>query len=430
MHPRFLVSTTQHLLAVDPESHQLWRIDSERGLYFGLADGPDGLLYTACRNNLCGPYCNEERRGEKGSILVFDRSFRMVDELRPPFPLRDVHGIAVAHGRLWVTCSYDEMVAIFDLATRAWDRWYPAPGPPVPDTDVHHFNTIRFMNGKLYLVAHRFGPSLVLCYDFAALQLDSIVNLGCCAHDLFFLEDEMATCSSGEGWLVNRNGLRLRTGGFPRGLATTPDGNLLGLSMHAPREKRSTQDAVLRWYTADWRFKTDFLLPGVGMVLDILEMGEGFNYDRVEPWPLAEVTQGKYNHVIPGNLYLPGSFATKTARESLEWHSPEETHCWSASRNATITMLINPEETRLSVDVSSASPKPYCCEISLNEKHIGNVVFPAPGVQSVEFCIPSLSGGLATLKFRVPHLWRPADEIPGSTDDRLLGIAVHSVRLN
>ena len=217
------------------------------------------------------------------------------------------------------------------------------------DTDIHPFNTIRFVNGKLYLVAHHFGPSMVLCDDFPTLQLDSVVPLGRFAHDLFVFESALATCSSGDGWILNTNGQRLRTGGFPRGLAITPGGNLLGLSMHSPRDQRPYQDAVLRWYTADWQFRTDFLLPRVGMVLDILEIGDGYDYDRLEPWELAEITPREYNRVLPGNLYLPGSFVTNTLG-ALEWHHAEETHCWSASRNATVPILINPGETRLSIE--------------------------------------------------------------------------------
>ena len=94
MYHRFLVSTTKHLLAVDPESHEFRLLDSNRGLYFGLAQGADDYCTQAPKHN-GRPYCSEERRREEGSILVFDRSFRLVDELRPPFVF-NIHGITVA----------------------------------------------------------------------------------------------------------------------------------------------------------------------------------------------------------------------------------------------------------------------------------------------------------------------------------------------
>jgi hypothetical protein len=359
-----------------------------------------------------------------GTVLVLDRKFRVREELQPPFPLRDVHGIACFDGRVWVTCSYDNMVAIYDLATGDWTRWYPDPAHR--DHDVHHFNTIRFIGGQVCLVAHRFGPSEVMFYSYPSLQLDSAVPFGVMSHDLFRFDNALATCSSDDGWLVNRCGNRLRTGNFPRGVATTTNGNLIGISMHGPGNQRQFQDGVLRWYASDWRFRADYMLPGVGMVLDVLDMdGEEWSWESVEPWLSAEVTQGEYNRVAPGNLYLPDSFSSCTKGAPLYWHASEKTHRWMAARNAELPIVINPGETRLWVDISSANPNPYCGEIRLNQQCLGSAVFSSPGLQRHEFRIPPDSAGNALLSFQVPFLWKPAELIPGNCDGRLLGLAVH-----
>jgi hypothetical protein len=425
---RFLVSTTHHLLAIDPESRSLWRVHSGAGLYFGLAKGADGLLYTACRNTVLGPQDPQIRASEEGTILVFDRELRVCGELRPPFPLRDLHGIACFDGRLWVTCAYDNMVAICDLATRTWERWYPAPNPEHRDRDIHHFNTIRFIGGHVCLLAHHFGPSELLFYAYPSLQLDSAIPFGCMSHDLFLFDNALATCSSGDGWIVNRSGQRLRTGNFPRGIAATPAGNLLGLSMHSPSDQRQMQDGILRWYASDWQFKTDYVLPRVGMVLDVLDIGDqGCQWDAVELWLHAEIAHGEYNRAAPGNVYLPISFASCTRSATLEWHAPEVTHRWTSARDTALSILINPGETRLWLEVSSGNPNPYSCEIWLDDQHLGTVVFTVPGVQRREFDILPHSAGSASLTFRVPYLWKPAELIQGSSDDRLLGLAVHLV---
>ncbi|MGH9665673.1 MAG: hypothetical protein ACRD9L_14710, partial [Bryobacteraceae bacterium] len=323
-----------------------------------------------------------------------------------------------------MTCSYDNMVAIYDLAGRDWSRWYPAPNPAHRDRDVHHFNTIRFIGGRVCLLAHHFGPSELLYYDYPSMQLESAVPFGHMSHDLFVFEDAMATCSSGNGWILNRRGERLRTGNFPRGVATAPDGNLLGISMHGPRDERQLQDGVLRWYASDWRFKADFVLPRAGMVFDVLDIGEpGRRWDSVELWSHAEITQREYNRLAPGNLYGPNSYASSTRSADLEWHATEETHRWTAARDAAVSILINPGETRLSVIVSSANPNSYDGEIFLDENCLGTVVFSGPGVQRHEFCVPPDLTGSASLRFRVPYLWKPADLIQGSTDERLVGLA-------
>jgi hypothetical protein len=431
MPDQFLVSTTNYLLAVEPESHKLWRIHSGGGLYYGLARGANGLLYAARRNCVIGPTDPGARSSEEGSILVFDRDFKQCDELRPKFALRDVHGIAYLDGRLWVTCSYDNMVAIYDTKARDWDRWYPAPNPAHRDSDIHHFNTIRFIDGRVYLIAHNFGPSLLLSYHYPSLQLESTTPLGLTSHDLFLFENAFATCSSGEGVIVNTSGDRLRTGSFPRGLAMTPEGNLLGMSMSTPRDKRPLQDGILRWYSSGWQFRTDFVLPRVGMVLDILSLGKHeYHLGSVDPWSSSEIIPGEYNRLAPGNVYLPNSFASSNLGTSLEWHASEGTHSWAAARNATISILVNPGESRLRVEVSSANPNPYCGEIWLDDQYLGLAAFNVPGVQSLEFRIPSISRRAASLSFRVPYLWRPAELIPGSTDQRLIGLAVHSVTLS
>lgn len=426
---RFLVSTTHHLLAVEPASGQMWRIHSGSGLYFGLAEGPGRLLYVACRNTVLGPNDNQVRSAEQGSILVLDSNFHVCEELRPEFPLRDVHGIGCFDGRIWVTCSYDNMVAIYELASGKWSKWYPAPNPAHRDRDVHHFNTIRFMDGRVCLLAHHFGPSELLFYTYPDLQLDSPISLGRMAHDIFPFNNALATCSSADGWIVNMHGRRLRTGNFPRGFAAAAEGNLLGMSMHAPSDKRQDQDGILRWYTPDWRFQTDYLLPRVGMVLDVLEIGdEDRDWSAVELWPQAEITHGKPNRLAPGNRYAPDSFASASGSAALEWHGSEGTHCWMAARDAGLSVLINPGETHLQIQLSSANPDPYSGEIWLDGRLLGTATFAGPSVQSCKHPLsPSL--GSAVLFVRVPRLWKPVELIPGSSDERSLGLALHSVEL-
>jgi hypothetical protein len=359
---------------------------------------------------------------------MLDRSFHVVGEIQPPFPMRDVHGIACFDDRLWVTCSFDNLVAIYDLKTGQWSRWFPAPSPADRGRDVHHFNTVCKIGSEICLIAHHFGPSELLFYDCSTLQLNSAISIGVESHNVFMFDDAVATCSSLDGWLVNVNGKRLRTGNFPRGIAITSSGNLLGLSVISERNARSSQSGILRWYTSDWRFRADCVLPRVGMVLDILELAEREDdWHALENWPDAEFIAGEYNHVAPGNQYAPNSFLACVGKNALEWHGAEESFCWTAARRATLSILINPGENRLCIKVGSSFPLAYIVEIWLNETLLGVVRFSVPSIQKHDFHIPAGLTGPALLAFRTPHLWRPKDVIAGSSDERLIGVAVHSV---
>jgi hypothetical protein len=268
----FLISTTHHLLAavgIGTERPQFTPLHFGSGLYYGLATDADERIYVACRHSVVGPDDPAARAAESGAILVLNPAFRMIEELRAPFPLRDVHGIDCFDGCLWVTCAFDNMIAIYDLATGAWSQWFPMP----ERSDVHHFNTISlFDKDHICLVAHQWGPSQLLFYDQSTLELTQAIPLGTAAHNIFLLDGAPATCNSQDGFLVNTAGRQIETGNFPRGIALTDSGNVVGVSIHSPRHERASKDGILRWYTPDWQFQKEHLLPDVGMVLDILEL--------------------------------------------------------------------------------------------------------------------------------------------------------------
>ncbi|HYO80749.1 MAG TPA: hypothetical protein VES20_05055 [Bryobacteraceae bacterium] len=419
----FLVSTTHHLLAIEPESTTASLVHTGKGLYFGLAADIDGRIYVGCRNAVAGPESAEVRAAERGSILVFDPRLELVGEITAPFALRDVHGIACFDDRLWVTCSFDNFIAVHDLSSGRWTRWYPAPDATEPGCDSHHFNTVKFLDGEVWLVAHRFGPSEMLRFTYPDLQLDSAVSLGVMAHDIFNFGGAPATCSSGEGVLVNTRGERLRTGSFPRGMAEDTRGKLLGLSLNAPRAERHTQSAVLRWFTPEWRFESDYLLPGAGMVLDILALPPGcvHGIQRKERWPAMQVCAGSYNPLAPGNTYDLRSGPHAGAMPG--WHAPEATLRWTAARNASVKVLTAPRERKLGLMLASYYAEPYRVDVLADGELLGAIDFTEPGERNVELLLTPGASLERTITFRVPHLWVP----PGGNDPRMLGVAVREL---
>src|SRR5206468_5639596 len=95
--------------------------------------------------------------------------------------------------------------------------------------------------------------------------------------------------------VLSARGERLATGEFPRGVAITQSGNLVGVSPTAPRAERWKQDPILRWYTPEWEICGDYVLPGGGMILDVLAVeGEQYSWRGLEARPLT-MSQGELN---------------------------------------------------------------------------------------------------------------------------------------
>jgi len=423
----FLISTSQHILLLETSQNTAYRVHSGNGLYYGLCLHR-GRVIAGCRNRLpCSD--NSQRAEERGSLLFFDARLHVEAELQPPFPLRDLHGLALIDERVWVTCSFDNLVAIFDPATESWNRWYPSPDPLARDRDVHHFNTIAKIGDCIALLAHNWGPSLMFFYRYPSLELERVRPLGTQAHNVFAVAGSLATCSSAEGLIVAESGWQLRTGGFPRGFAASEGVTLVGLSRSASRDERAGADGVIRVFDDGWRFQTDYVLRGVGMILDILpiSLDKGLLHG-LDPWPYVQIHQGQYNPEDPGDSFFPGQPGDE-AGGWWEWHKAEDTHRWTAACNAGMTVIINPGENLLAVEAMSGFPGRYGVEVCLEGIPLGRMEFSTAGVATATFALKEHAPGPARLSFHVPQLWKPADQIAGNGDLRSLGIAVLSVRL-
>lgn len=424
----YLITTTHHLLAFDGKS-RFFRVHSGKGLYYGLATDGDSV-FVGCRNQTDGPNDADLRAKENGSILVLDaRTLQIKGELRPAhFPLRDIHGIGWRDGKLYVTCSFDNMVAVCDLAENQWTQWFPSPDPSARGRDVHHFNTVVVRADRIELLAHNNGPSHLLVYDRETLELCAVSRLGVESHDIFELPDGLATCSSGEGMLVGHSGWALRTGAFPRGVMLGDERLLVGLSELAPREKRHEATGIVREFTPDWRFQTDYVLRGVGMILTILKLpGARASVTSFPAYERGTRLEKKYNSLEPGNVYRP-SAENHASLETAAWHGSESEYRWTASRRACMRILVNPGETHVEIRVLSGFPGPYFADVVLGDQVLGRMAWEKPGVIQAIFPLPTSATGPGLLGFQVPHLWVPS-KVLGVGDQRQLGVAVESVTL-
>lgn len=264
------VTTSYSVLCVDLQTGEYSPMHRGGGLYYGVASNGSEVMVGARRRMVSS---EELPADEQGAIFFFDKNFSFLSEVQPrEFALRDIHDIAWSDGRLWVTCSYDNMIAIWDGSD--WERWYPFGKTDAEPWDRNHFNTFFFEGESVWLVAHNKGPSEMLQFDRRSLQLESRILLGHQAHNLWRESGNLYTCSSAEGAIVGTDGFRLETGGFPRGVAFGNGFRCVGVSELAERRARDLTTARISVFDDDWKSVSEIRLPEEGLILDIKMLDE------------------------------------------------------------------------------------------------------------------------------------------------------------
>ena len=263
-----LVTTSHSLLRVDTRSGEARPVHRGLGLYFGLATDGE-RWYVAARGRMVSSEVPPAE--ERGRVLVLGRGLEVEREIHAPFPLRDMHQILLHRGRLWLTCSFDNQLAIHDLASGAWEAWQPLGRPAEPPYDVNHFNSLAVIDGDLWVLAHNRDrpPSELLRFDLATRALLSRTPFGRQSHDIVPCGGHILGCSSAAGELIRTDGWRLPTGGFPRGIATLGAETFVGISEIAERRERDLGAGAIAVYDEQWRRIRDIPLPGEGLVLEI-----------------------------------------------------------------------------------------------------------------------------------------------------------------
>lgn len=275
-----LLTTSKSFLLLNTDNGQFQRIDSGRGLYYGIAHHADNI-YVAARNRLVS--CNIDPAEERGEILVFDRALQPCASLRAPFPLRDLHEIAWYDNKLWATSSYDNMIAVYD--GQRWEQWFPLVEQDVGD--INHFNSLMFDDAHVWILAHNRGPSELMAFSLRTRELVQKIMLGNCGHNIWREDEQLYSCSSAEGKLRGEHGFVLETGGFPRGVAFDADTRCVGVSALAERKARDFTSGKLMVFTRDWAVRHEIDLAGEGLILDLLQLPPGFALNSKQPSALG-----------------------------------------------------------------------------------------------------------------------------------------------
>ncbi len=271
----FLVTTSRSVILLDGLSASGFRITSGKGLYYGIARDAD-FTFVAARNRLVSSTVPIDQ--ERGEILAFDGDLNNARSLKGSFALRDIHQILAHEGKLWVTCAFDNMIAIYN--GRDWVQWHPCGNGDKQPADVNHFNSLSVFGNELCVVAHNHGPSDLMFFELPDLRPSRSVTLGHSAHNAWLHQEELMTCSSEDGCILGVNGTRVETGGFPRGIAYVNDEIYVGVSERAERGERDFSNANILVFDRRWHRVRSIALPGEGMVLDIMPIDP-------KVWPAA-----------------------------------------------------------------------------------------------------------------------------------------------
>ncbi len=264
-----LLTTSQSFLLIDTESGAAQVLDHGRGLYYGIARSGEHI-YVAARNRLVSSDVPQDQ--ERGEILMFDRALRPCGSLQAPFPLRDLHEIAWHEGKLYATCSFDNLIAVYD--GQRWEKWYPLGAEDAGD--ANHFNSFMFEQGRIWILAHNRGPSELMAFSLADRSLLERIALGHCGHNIWRENGELFSCSSSESSVVSERGFRLETGGFPRGVAFDAASRCVGVSALAERKARDLNTGKLAVYSTAWAPRHAIELSDEGLVLDLMVLPQGF----------------------------------------------------------------------------------------------------------------------------------------------------------
>lgn len=262
---KLLVTTSRSLLLLDTQTGEFRPIHQGAGLYYGITATLRHYL-VAARGRMVSSTASAA--AERGEILIFNRRLEHIGAWQAPFALRDIHEIKWHRRHLYVTCSYDNMLAI-RTPRGEWLQWYPLGEPQAEPRDRNHFNSLYLQGRSLWLLAHNRGPSDILQFDIPSRTLVHRQPLGQEAHNLWRIRGQWHTCSSAESGIATADGRLIPTGGFPRGIARLAQGWAVGISQLAERSQRDYTSGQIALYDKNWQKIHTHPLPNEGLVLDI-----------------------------------------------------------------------------------------------------------------------------------------------------------------
>jgi hypothetical protein len=228
---------------------------------------------------------NELFIGNHRQLLVFDEDLRY-KRTEPTRLQINTHQLARNGDRIWaVSTRSDSLIGIRPTETDALEfdliahcaRPYSAADSE-RRTDTHHFNSLLWCAGHLYVAAHNRGtPSFINEYDAEFRLLSVQKDAGYAIHGLAFCDDQLFWVSTGTSEIRSSRGyaLRLPREGFPRGFAVTERFFVVATSERMDREMRVTGNSWIEIFDRhNGKRVSYFSLPDTGSINDLRILDE------------------------------------------------------------------------------------------------------------------------------------------------------------
>lgn len=285
-----IISTFQFLIVYNFDKNKWFVIHQNDGVYFGLAKYKDWII-AGKRNTDSLMVSNLQKIG--ASFIVLNKQLKVIDEIKPKFPIRDLHGIKVIKDELWVTSCFDNIIGIYNFLDHSWRYWLPETNineikevnqdlisklKNNKTKDVNHFNSININNNYLNLVAHNWGESEIYFYNLKNLQFIKKIKLGIKSHDIWYRGDEIFTLSSQTGQIISSKHFKLNVGGFLRGFTSNKNRIFFGSNeFKSDKKNRKTSSFYIKSCNNNFKETKNYFFKGLGDVMDILYI-DNLNY--------------------------------------------------------------------------------------------------------------------------------------------------------
>ncbi len=258
------MATSKYLFLIELDSGVKKIINDKYGLFYGIT-WDKHFIYVAVR---WYPSLIPTSRIERPRLLVFDYNFKLQNCQSFEIDAGGLHQITYFDSKLYCSCSRDDSFIVKE--NNEWHIWYPSNYIEHHNKDTHHFNSIWFNEGKLFVVGHNNGPSDVWEFSYPDLTIKNKFRIGTHIHNVWKENDVLTVCNSGRGRIETvENQVICETGGFPRGVAIGDDINLVGVSDIANRSNRWLTNGKVNIYSKDWRILDSLDLGKCGQVLEI-----------------------------------------------------------------------------------------------------------------------------------------------------------------
>lgn len=295
VHYRFLVACSRGLLLYD-RGRVTYLL---RGEHFGMTatDAP-GIHYISesfrrtARSGIHDERSHVYRCRVDGGSLRIEGELRFHRDGRLERPVC-VHQVRWHEGFLWVTNSRQNVVwkvrpdgeivgewtgsQRFDYDLENTDELLARVSA---STHYHHYNSIAFRAGRVYVLAHNSARadksrrSFLVTLDDELREVERRTDVGKACHDLLFCGDDLYICNSGEGTLLRNFEPVLRTGHWLRGLARIGSILIVGGSMPKadPAERAKSRSQLFFVDLATHRIVHTLALGRAGDVKEVLTL--------------------------------------------------------------------------------------------------------------------------------------------------------------